>query len=299
DRDQQARQRARQLALRGLEFLERHGVVERLGRELDGRGAGPRARDFLQHRALLRGEALHGLDQIGNEIGPALIHVLDLRPLLADVLVEDDELIVDRDGPGADPDDQHGDHDQGDEGARHGLVDYILAATPGVAVKEAHTDSQERLPEYHVKARNTSASSENKIHDEQIARHYGFRGALVPGVTVYAYLTHPLVEAFGAAWLERGTANVRFLKPIHDGEEVALTGVVTPRDAKGLTAAVTATTAEGGECATLAATLPAGLPVAVNLAQYRVAPLPADRPTATREHLGSLDVLGTPINPYD
>ena len=81
------------------------------------------------------------------------------------------------------------------------------------------------MPEYHVKARNTSSSSENKIHDEQIARQYGFRGALVPGVTVYAYLTHPLVEAFGAAWLERGTANVRFVKPIHDGEEVRLAGV--------------------------------------------------------------------------
>src|SRR4029453_19041946 len=77
------------------------------------------------------------------------------------------------------------------------------------SVKEAFTDSPEPLPEYHVKARNTSPSSENKIHDEHIARQYGFRGALVPGVTVYASLTHPLVEAFGAAWLERGTANVR------------------------------------------------------------------------------------------
>src|SRR5438128_714362 len=136
-------------------------------------------------------------------------------------------------------------------------------------------DSQERLPEYHVKARNTSSSSENKIHEEQIARQYGFRGALVPGVTVYAYLTHPLVEAFGAAWLERGTANVRFLKPIHDGEEVRLAGAVTARDAKGLSATVTATTTVGGECATLSATLPAGSPVPVNLALYPVAPLPA------------------------
>src|SRR5262250_3817322 len=182
-----------------------------------------------------------------------------------------------------------------------GLIIYLPAPPRGVVryVKEAHTDSQECLPEYHVKARNTSASSENKIHDEQIARQYGFRGALVPGVTVYAYMTHPLVDAFGAAWLERGTANVRFLKPIHDGEEVALAGVVTSRDARGLTATVTATTTAGGECATLTATLPAGSPVPVNLAQYRQAPLPADRPTATREHLGSLDVLGTPINPYD
>jgi acyl dehydratase len=166
-------------------------------------------------------------------------------------------------------------------------------------MKEAHTDSQERLPEYHVKARNTSSSSENKIHDEQIARQYGFRGALVPGVTVYAYLTHPLVEAFGAGWLERGTANVRFLKPIHDGEEVQLAGVVTARDARSLSATVTATTTVGGECATLSATLPAGSPVPVNLAVYPAAPLPADRPLATRDHLASLDALGTPVNPYD
>jgi len=165
--------------------------------------------------------------------------------------------------------------------------------------KEAHTSSQEALPEYHVKARNTSSSSENKIHDEQIAREYGFRGALVPGVTVYAYLTHPLVEAFGAAWLERGTANVRFVKPIHDGEEVRLAGVVTSRDARVITATVTATTAVGGECATLAATLLAGSPVPVNLAQYPVMPLPADRPIVTREHLAGLAALGTPINPYD
>jgi len=69
----------------------------------------------------------------------------------------------------------------------------------------------ERLPEYRVKARNTSERSENKIHDDAVARQYGFRGGLVPGVTVYAYMTHPLVEAFGTGWLERGTASVRFV----------------------------------------------------------------------------------------
>ena len=166
-------------------------------------------------------------------------------------------------------------------------------------VKEAHTDTQETLPAYHVKARNTSSSSENKIHDEQIARQYGFRGALVPGVTVYAYMTHPLVEAFGAAWLERGTANVRFAKPIHDGEEVVVAGVVTARDARSLSATVTASTVVGGDCASLTATLPAGSPVPVNLAVYPPVPLPADRPLATREHFSLLSALGTPINPYD
>jgi len=42
----------------------------------------------------------------------------------------------------------------------------------------------ERLPGYRVKARNTSTSSENKIHDDAVARAYGFRGGLVPGVTL-------------------------------------------------------------------------------------------------------------------
>jgi len=157
----------------------------------------------------------------------------------------------------------------------------------------------DRLPDYRVKARNTSESSENKIHDDEVARGYGFRGGLVPGVTVYAYMTHTLAEAFGTAWLERGTADVRFVKPVLDGEEVAVAGTVTARDARGLRASVTLSTAAAGECAALTATLPAGTPTPVNVALYRAAPLPAERPAATREHLASLDALGTPVATYD
>ena len=53
------------------------------------------------------------------------------------------------------------------------------------------------LPEYRVKARNTSSTSENAIHHDDVARRYGFAAALVPGITLYAYLTHPIVEALG------------------------------------------------------------------------------------------------------
>jgi acyl dehydratase len=159
--------------------------------------------------------------------------------------------------------------------------------------------SPEPLPDYRVKARNTSSNSENKIHDDATARRYGFRGALVPGVTIYAYLTEPLVAAFGPAWLERGTATVRFLKPVLDGEELHAAGVVTARDARALTATVTGTTAAEPEAATLTATLPAGAPTPVNLALYHQAPLPEPRPEATREHLGALETLGTPVNGYD
>ena len=157
----------------------------------------------------------------------------------------------------------------------------------------------ERLPEYRVKARNSPAHAENKIHDDAVARQYGFRGGLVPGVTVYAYLTHPLVEAFGAAWLERGTAEVRFVRPVLDGEEVTVSGTVTARDARAVRASLVASTAAEGACATLTATLPAGTPVPVNLALYPAAPLPAERAPATRAHLGALTTLGTPVNAYD
>jgi acyl dehydratase len=157
----------------------------------------------------------------------------------------------------------------------------------------------ERLPEYRVKARNTSEGSENPIHDDAVARQYGFPGGLVPGVTVYAYLTYPLVAAFGAAWLERGTAAVRFVRPVLGGEELAVTGMIVGRDARGVTAALVASTAAAGECATLTATLPAGSPVPVNLALYRAAPLPLARPAATRAHLEGLTALGTPVTTYD
>ena len=158
--------------------------------------------------------------------------------------------------------------------------------------------STEALPEYRVKARNTSLTSENAIHHDDTARRYGFGGGLVPGVTVYAYLTHPLVEAFGAAWLARGTVDVKFVKPVLDGQELTVTGAVTQRDASGVTATLTGRTASG-ECAIATVTLPASSPTPVNPALYRTAPVPAERPAATREHLAELTALGTPEALYD
>ena len=45
-----------------------------------------------------------------------------------------------------------------------------------------------------VDAFNISASSENKIHDDNIAKRFGFQGGLVPGVEVYAYMTNPIMQ---------------------------------------------------------------------------------------------------------
>src|SRR5262249_22652530 len=59
------------------------------------------------------------------------------------------------------------------------------------------------LGPYRVEAFNASKESENKIHDDAVARRFGFKGGLVPGVDVYAYMTHLPVTRWGRGWLER------------------------------------------------------------------------------------------------
>jgi len=85
---------------------------------------------------------------------------------------------------------------------------------------------------YKVIAINHAAESENRIHSDEIASRFGFRGALVPGVAVYGYITHPLVERFGADWLSSHQTSVRFLKPAYDGEELTIE-MKPARDAAG------------------------------------------------------------------
>jgi hypothetical protein len=77
------------------------------------------------------------------------------------------------------------------------------------------------LAAYRVEAYNTAKASENKIHDDAVAKKFGFGGGLVPGAIVYAYMTHLPLERWGRAWLERGTAECRFAKPVYDGDQVA------------------------------------------------------------------------------
>lgn len=142
------------------------------------------------------------------------------------------------------------------------------------------------LPDYRVRARNTSADSENRIHDDEVAARYGFRGGLVPGVTLYGYMTVPLVERFGLDWLSRGAMQIRFQKPVYEGDEVILRGEID----KGSDALRVTLRAErdGGEvCATAVANIGGESPFASELCieNYSAVPLPSleERPVATRE----------------
>ena len=107
---------------------------------------------------------------------------------------------------------------------------------------------------YRVRARNTATDSENKIHDDSTAASYGFRGGLVPGVTVYAYMTVPLVEHFGLAWLEKGSMQVKFHQPFYDGEEVMIRAEID-QNADPINIALTASRGDGTVCATALATV--------------------------------------------
>jgi acyl dehydratase len=155
------------------------------------------------------------------------------------------------------------------------------------------------LPERRVRARNLFADSANRIHDDAVARQHGFAGALVAGVTIYGYLTRVAVEAWGIEWLRRGTATVRFARPIYDGDALTLAGRIVGRsgraDAGESLAEIDARAASGEVAATMVAGLAWGGPVvAPDPGRYPAAPLPASRVPATAEALASLGPLGAP-----
>ena len=87
----------------------------------------------------------------------------------------------------------------------------------------AEVEVVSRMSIYQVVARNFSSANENKIHNDEIAKKYGFRGALVPGVAVYGHLTHPLVSGFGEQWLSHSVSSVRFLKPAYHDDRLTIT----------------------------------------------------------------------------
>jgi acyl dehydratase len=110
------------------------------------------------------------------------------------------------------------------------------------------------LPVYRVRAHNTAIDSENKIHDDAVAAQFGFRGGLVPGVTVFGYMSVPLVERFSLTWLEQGSMKVRFLRPFYEGDDVVVCAAIKPESGP-VRLDVTAAREGGPVCATATAIL--------------------------------------------
>ncbi len=155
------------------------------------------------------------------------------------------------------------------------------------------------LPEYRVSAPRPVDAAENQVHDDRVARSLGFKAGLVPGFVVYAWMTHPVVRACGPAWLASGTFSVRFAQPIYYEEEATVRARVAASTDDLVTIEVHATNAAGEPCAVATMGLPGGpkepaVRGAPDLAAYPAAPLPPVRPPASRTHLSSLGLLGTP-----
>ena len=131
-------------------------------------------------------------------------------------------------------------------------------------------------PVYAVRTRNTHATSENRMHSDDVAAAYGFKGALVPGVTVFSHMMQPLVAKHGAAWLARGIADVVFLKPAYDGDVLRIQGV---RDGES-GYALTCVNADGVELARMTAQLRES-PPAIDARAAQAAAPPCEKQTVS------------------
>jgi len=160
--------------------------------------------------------------------------------------------------------------------------------------------------EYRLRAHNTATTSTNRIHDDAVAREYGFGGGLVPGVDVYAYMTHVPAEAWGWDWLARGTLRARLLSPVYEGDDVVVApgGPVVGADG-GTTVALEVRNAAGTVCATGEAGLPApeapagGDGDAPPPDHWAAVPAAATPPSASPEALAPGTPLALPAHRFD
>jgi hypothetical protein len=143
-----------------------------------------------------------------------------------------------------------------------------------------------RLEPYRVTAYNTSKQSENKIHDDTVARRFGFSGGLVPGVDVMAYMIHLPVAKWGRAFLERGLIDARFVKPVYDGEIAELAA----DESNGVLSIQVHS--RGQLCATGTASLPSSAP-AVSMADFREVAVVAERQPVSAASYAVGQWLGT------
>jgi acyl dehydratase len=149
------------------------------------------------------------------------------------------------------------------------------------------------LPEYRVRARNLATDSENAIHDDQVARAYGFKGGLVPGVIVHAYMTYPVVRLFGLDWLERGAMTTRFLRPVYDGESIRVWATTAQRGDTGKQLVELETYNESGELCSKARAWVDDGENPPSISAYPAAELPAERLPADPTALSAVQAFGS------
>jgi hypothetical protein len=146
------------------------------------------------------------------------------------------------------------------------------------------------LPLHRVRAVNTVAESENKIHDDRVAAQYGFRGGLVAGSTVYGYMAAPIAASM-PGWMERGSMKLRLIEPFYHGDEVV---VRTEVDAEG-SIRIGAERPDGTVCAQALGTIRRDSRAAPAPCAEALLPAMEQRVAATRDTLVPGAVLGTVV----
>ena len=143
------------------------------------------------------------------------------------------------------------------------------------------------IAEYSVIAQNTGHGSDNKIHDDGIAQKFGFSGALVPGVDVYAYMTHAPVSHWGGDWLGHGYMHVRLAKPIYEGDQTVVSACLKKGGKMIVSASTGGPVCGEGEAFLEAPTTPSQLVISrTEMPDYD------DRPVASQSTLALNTVLG-------
>ena len=158
----------------------------------------------------------------------------------------------------------------------------------------------DQLPARTVVARNTAADEAGSIHDDAYAARMGYRGGLVPGVTLLAYLTPSLIEAFGETWPQRGRLRARFVRPAYDGEALLVRAAVARRDGADLTLECRIERSDGSACVEAKAACLLGEAPSPGPGPWRRG-LPAPRRATTEGGLPPLDpetlIVGEELSP--
>lgn len=154
------------------------------------------------------------------------------------------------------------------------------------------------LPEYVVTAKNFAADSENRMHGDETAPRYGFKGGLVPGVGTFGYMSRPIVDALGRDWLQRGTLTGKFIKPVYHGDTIRVEARVVATEP--LRILLSVLNEEGTLCAVGEASVPRE-DSAVNIADFPLQskPDPGAKFPPTAEALSEGTHIGSLCFPLD
>ena len=138
------------------------------------------------------------------------------------------------------------------------------------------------------------------IHDDNSARQFGYRGALVPGIFLTAQLCALVVPAWGIDWLTRGTIGSRSRRPVYDSQDITIRASAVRDEGNGLAVDFEIADPDGNIAATGNATVPARAPTPPDPAAFPVIPIAEAPPPIAPGSFRPGDRFGTrpePITP--